>query len=117
MLQTMVVPRIVSYIRRIVTMGHVISIDIALGVCGCMVLCSQSLATNVPWQWYITVPLATWAVYIIDRLLDIRRTTQEASTYRHGLVRTHQRLLATLAALLIIASGINAIATPNVTRM
>jgi len=117
MLCAVILQHITSGIKRAVIIVHVMSVDIALGVCGCMVLCTTSLDVVIPWQWYVTLPLATWAVYILDRLLDIRRTTVEDSTYRHGMVRMYQRPLSMLALVLLIISGALALTTPNVSNM
>ena len=108
---------LMSIIGRAVIAIHVMSIDIALGVAGSMVLSAHVLNASIGWQWYVVVPLATWTVYIVDRLIDVRRTSAAVSTYRHSMVRTYRRPLTMLATVLFITACLLALATPSMLSM
>ena len=47
--------------------------------------------------------LTVWAIYLTDRLLDVRRPSRESETPRHDFYRRHQRGAQILLSLVVIA--------------
>lgn len=60
---------------------------------------------NAPWSWLVVLPLATWAVYLLDHLVDIKRNpiTKEGSA--HYYIKQHTWLIWLLIALLVVSIG------------
>lgn len=62
----------------------------------------------LPWAAYISLGLVVWAIYVIDRLMDVSlhegsRTRLEA---RHEFHRRHQRVFRLLAKIAIVVAAI-----------
>lgn len=55
---------------------------------------------EMPNVWYITMPLATWAIYLTDHLIDVYRTKVELVTPRHKYVKAHAQQISILIFLL-----------------
>ncbi len=55
------------------------------------------LGTNMPWSWYVILPLAVWTTYTGDHLLDAMRLRELASTARHQFHYRHLTLLFGIA--------------------
>ena len=70
------------------------------GVWCSMIVLPICFDIEMPNVWYITLPLATWAIYLTDHLIDVYRTQVEHATPRHQYVKTHTRQIAILVFLL-----------------
>lgn len=85
---------------------HFFSVDIALGVAGSMALIGTAAQSPLPWQWYPLVACGTWFVYILDRILDVRRAGGRYPTKRHDFIKRHWRSAHVLLALLLCVCSI-----------
>jgi 4-hydroxybenzoate polyprenyltransferase len=85
---------------------HFFSVDIALGVAGSMALIGTAAESSLPWQWYPLVACGTWLVYILDRILDIRRARGCYPTKRHEFIKEHLSAATALAIVLIITCSL-----------
>ncbi len=59
---------------------------------------------DLPWFIHLILGLSTWCIYLADRIIDVIRARQEATTSRHRFTRRHLRKLI---GLLIIISIFN----------
>jgi hypothetical protein len=59
---------------------------------------------DLPWLIHLILGLSTWCIYLADRIIDVIRYPQHASTSRHRFTQHHIRKLI---ALLIIGSICN----------
>lgn len=60
---------------------------------------------NAPWSWWVVLPLATWVVYLLDHLVDIRRNPITKVGSAHHYIRQHQPFVYGLIGLLITGMG------------
>lgn len=65
-----------AYIRHL-------SLDVVAGaICsGAMVV--QLLQVDMPWVWWVSLPIGVWLIYTADHLLDADRLGESAHTDRH----------------------------------
>jgi len=83
-----------------------LNIEVAAGIVATAVLAARALDVSLEPTWYVVVPLVTWAVYTLDRLLDTRDEKSAPDTGRHRFHARHRRplFIAVAAALLIAAT-------------
>ncbi len=62
---------------------RLLSIDVALGALGGGWMVAHYLEVAMPWAWYVILPIAVWAIYTGDHLLDAMRLGERSSTPRH----------------------------------
>jgi hypothetical protein len=87
-------------VGRVLQTLHFLSVDIALGVAGSMVLISAAANSVLPWQWYPLVACSTWLVYLVDRLLDAARFHGHYPTIRHTFIHAHRHAVVACIAML-----------------
>ncbi len=90
------------------TKARLLSLDVAAGSIGGAALAARALRVSMPWTWYVALPLAVWAVYTLDHLLDAQRIGDEAQAPRH---RFHHRHRVPLALGWLVASALTLILT------
>jgi hypothetical protein len=73
-------------------------------------LAARSFGTPLSLASRIVLGLTVWAVYLADRLLDIRSAGPLPDTARHGFSRRHRRELSALLAALLMLDTYIAIA-------
>ncbi|HEY5824353.1 MAG TPA: hypothetical protein VIT44_08310 [Cyclobacteriaceae bacterium] len=81
-------------------MVNTLSLDVAGGAVICATFFADLFQVNVLPQGLAALGLAVWIVYTADHLLDAKRLTDQASTFRH---RFHQRHFKPLTVLLLVA--------------
>lgn len=81
---------------------RMLSIDVAIGALGGGCMVARFLGVQMHWSWYVVLPLAVWAIYTGDHLLDARRLKAQASTPRHRFHFTYFRSLAALAVVAVL---------------
>ncbi|MCO6466463.1 MAG: hypothetical protein J5I53_07600 [Bradyrhizobiaceae bacterium] len=79
-----------------------LNLEVTLGIVALAHLASQALGVTLPWTWYVIVPLATWALYTVDRLYDTRAANSQPESGRHAFHRKHRKPLGLLAALVLV---------------
>jgi hypothetical protein len=57
----------------------------------------------------VVLLLTVWAIYLADRLLDIRSSRRLPETARHGFSRRHRRALSALLAAVLLADALLAV--------
>ena len=90
-----------------------LSLEVVLGIVALAHLASRAMEVTLPIEWYVVVPLATWSLYTLDRLYDVRNSASTPDTSRLSFHYRHRRIL-TLTAFLcgLIAATIAAFAFP-----
>lgn len=78
---------------------RLLSLDVALGALGGGMMVASYLNVEMNWSWYVILPLAVWAIYTADHLMDAFKLKSEASTARHKFHHDHFNLLMALAGL------------------
>jgi hypothetical protein len=78
---------------------RLLSIDIAMGALGGGCMVAQYLDQEMPWSWYVILPLAVWSIYTADHLLDAMRLKDTSSTPRHQFHHKYFGILMSLALL------------------
>lgn len=79
--------------------ARLLSLDVVAGAVGCGCMVAGYLEVAMHWSWYVVLPLAVWAVYTADHLLDAAKLGEEASTQRHRFHHRFRKPLAILAGL------------------
>lgn len=86
--------------------ARILSLDVAIGsIAGgslAALICGN--LNQMPWSWWIILPLVVWIIYTTDHLLDARRIGPGAATQRHQFHYRHFRILAALVLLAAIAT-------------
>lgn len=86
-----------------------LNIEVALGVVTLSFIAQRLTNTTLPLSWYVVVPLTTWAVYIVDRVLDASRSHDDDLAGRHQFAQRNQRLLTLLAVIAAATAGVVAV--------
>lgn len=86
-----------------------LNIEVALGVVTLSFIAQRLTNTNLPFSWYVVVPLTTWAVYIADRVLDASRSNDDDLAGRHRFASRYRRLLTLLAVIAAATAGVVAV--------
>jgi 4-hydroxybenzoate polyprenyltransferase len=60
-----------------------LSVDVALGGIASGAMVVWMLDANMPWIWWVALPMAVWVIYTTDHLLDAYRLKEKAHTPRH----------------------------------
>ncbi|RMG39250.1 MAG: hypothetical protein D6719_13770 [Candidatus Dadabacteria bacterium] len=94
---------------NIIRLFNLLSIDVALGALAGGVLAVKTTGAIMPFSWYLVLPLATWVIYTIDRLLDVSISGLKIQTMRHML---HSRYIKELGLVVSFMAAISlAVAT------
>ncbi|MEM8898602.1 MAG: hypothetical protein AAGC85_10880 [Bacteroidota bacterium] len=85
-----------AYIRHL-------SLDVVAGsICsGAMVV--HLLQVDMPWVWWVSLPVGVWLIYTADHLLDAERLGESAHTDRH---RFHYKFSKRIKVLWLLILGI-----------
>ena len=86
-----------------------LSIEVALGLCAIYVMACTVLSVEIRPTWFLVVPLACWAVYTIDRILDSRKPESTPDTGRHQFHVRHRTTLSALAGVALVISAATAV--------
>jgi hypothetical protein len=70
-------------------MCQLLSIDVAAGALASGSLAAWWLGLEMPWAWWVALPLSVWVIYTLDHLLDARRLKGQAHTPRHLFHHQH----------------------------
>ena len=63
---------------------------------------AEYLDQKMPWAWYVVLPLAVWAIYTGDHLLDAFRLKENASTPRHRFHYRNFQLLSIITLSMVV---------------
>lgn len=85
-----------------------LNIEVALGVVALSIIAQRTLNVHLPSSWYFVVPATTWAIYVLDRVLDARTADDDLSG-RHLFARRNQRPLLIFSGITLSASAIVAL--------
>lgn len=99
-------------IQRLLTALHLLDLDIVLGVIAGGALARRAGHTDLPDVWFMVVPAVTWAIYVVDRLLDVWRRHGQPSTIRHAFHQRHRNALTAAVSAVLIAIGFVIVRTP-----
>jgi 4-hydroxybenzoate polyprenyltransferase len=86
-----------------------LNIEVVLGILSIAFLAQFTLGTQLPFEWFLIVPTATWAVYTLDRIADVVRDDPEFHSDRHLFhLRNKQKLVlgVSLALLMSLVAAI-----------
>ena len=86
-----------------------LNIEVALGLVAIAVVANRSIGVELPWTWYLVVPLVTWAVYTLDRIIDSRRPELTPNTGRHAFHAQYRRPLLMSVMVAVIIAGVTAV--------
>lgn len=90
-----------------------LNIEVVLGLVALAQLAAWSLHTQLPPLWYAVVPLATWALYTLDRIIDSGDASGVPQTGRHTFHARHRRgLLLAACGAIVLAVVVAVIAFP-----
>ncbi len=62
---------------------QLLSLDVVTGALVSGVMAASILKVELPWTWWIGLPLSVWVLYTADHLLDALKVGMEASSERH----------------------------------
>jgi hypothetical protein len=74
------------------TLRH-LSLDVVLGALASGSMVVWMLRQEMPWIWWLALPMAVWVIYTTDHLLDAYRLKDQAHTERHLFHHRYFRLL------------------------
>src|SRR6478672_2934127 len=78
---------------RLYRLANLLNLDVALGALGSLTLAASVCHTPMPSTWRLLLPLAVWATYTLDHLLDGARRFPVSSAPRHQIAKRHARPL------------------------
>ena len=70
-----------------------LSLDVVIGVICCMLPLPLVFHVTLPCNWYITLPLGTWLIYLADHVVDVTRKKQDYPSPRHQYIKQHLKLI------------------------
>ena len=73
---------------------NTLSLDVALGAMICSVFFAKIFHANVFPQAIAALGMAVWIIYTTDHLIDAKKLSHPASTFRHQFHQQHFRLLS-----------------------
>ena len=59
---------------------------------------------DLPWFIHLILGLSTWCIYLVDRIIDVIRARQEATTSRHCFTQRHLRKLISILIIISICN-------------
>ena len=86
-----------------------LNIEVALGIAALAILAGELLHVDLPFSFFIVVPLVTWSVYTLDRIIDTKDPSTAPATGRHQFHLKYRKLLLTLAALGLLVAATTAL--------
>lgn len=88
---------------------RILSIDVALGALGAGWMVALYLGVAMRWVWFVILPLAVWAIYTGDHLMDAHNLGDKSSTARHQFHHRYFKVLMVLAILAALTSVVLAL--------
>jgi hypothetical protein len=86
-----------------------LSLDVVIGVWLCMLPLPICFAIEMPYVWYIVLPVCTWIIYLLDHIVDVTRKKKEYPTPRHQFIKKHLPYIISGVGLLIVFVAIEAL--------
>lgn len=83
-----------------------LNIEVALGLAAIALVASRTIGVELTWAWYIVVPLVTWSVYTLDRIIDSHRPDTTPQTGRHAFHARYRRPLLICVVLAAISAAV-----------
>ncbi|NOX48025.1 MAG: hypothetical protein GXO89_13710 [Chlorobi bacterium] len=81
---------------------HILSLDVALGGLGGGILASKVLNVEPGFAFWIILPVAVWALYNFDHLIDGTRLKENAHTIRHFYHYHYSKRILTIMGFLLL---------------
>jgi len=78
---------------------RILSLDVVLGAIASGSMVVYLRGEEMPWIWWLALPLSVWVIYTADHLLDAYRLKEHASTDRH---RFHYRYMKPIGGIWVI---------------
>lgn len=78
-----------------------LNIEVALGVVALSFIAQRTLGVDLPFSWYTIVPPAVWALYTLDRIIDVRHAHGDDLSGRHRFTLQHRRVLTVLSCVVL----------------
>lgn len=91
---------------------RLLSLDIVFGVLCGAVYFSALVNQEMPWQWWIVLPIVVWIIYTFDHILDQLRLNKESAPNKEQFHFKHRHLLTGLILLLGLVGVVLAITLP-----
>jgi len=92
-------------VYRFLVLLNNLSLDVGLGAVVSMVFVSRLWGREARPEDLLLLFVAVWAIYILDRVLDVRKLKSWASTKRHRFAQRFKRPLLFLLAFLLVAGA------------
>lgn len=73
---------------------NTLSLDVALGAMICSVFFARLFHSTIFPQGIAALGLAVWIIYTIDHLIDVKKLSRAASTFRHQFHQQHFKFLS-----------------------
>lgn len=89
-----------SVLKQLYKYIQALSLDVAFGATVMSAFVSHLLEVAVPVEVYLSLFVAVWLIYTIDHLIDAKRITGSATSFRHTL---HQKYFRELTSFWLIA--------------
>lgn len=86
-----------------------LNIEVALGVVALSFIAQRTLGIHLPISWYTIVPPAVWALYTLDRIIDVRQSSASDLSGRHQFSLRHRRVLTTLSCVVLASAFLLAV--------
>lgn len=86
-----------------------LNIEVALGIAALAILAAELLDVTLPLSFFIVVPLVTWSVYTLDRIIDTKDPTSAPKTGRHQFHLKYRMPLLASAVLGIAVAATTAV--------
>jgi 4-hydroxybenzoate polyprenyltransferase len=64
-------------------------------------IAQRTLGIHLPFSWYTIVPPAVWALYTLDRIMDVRHSGEGDLSGRHRFTLQHRRVLTALSCVVL----------------
>ncbi len=87
---------------RLYRLANLLNLDVALGALGSLTLAASVCHTSMPSAWRLLLPLAVWATYTLDHLLDGARLSPVSTAPRHQIAKRHARPLTMGISLVLL---------------
>ncbi|MEZ4826748.1 MAG: hypothetical protein R3C61_10725 [Bacteroidia bacterium] len=81
---------------------QMLSLDVVVGAVTSGGMVARLLDVEMPWIWWIALPVSVWVIYTADHLLDAWRLGESAHTERHLFHHHHFRAIATIWLILLL---------------
>lgn len=83
-------------------LANLLNVDVALGALGSMMLAASVCNASTPFVWFVLLPLAVWATYTLDHVLDGMHLSSISAAPRHQIAKHYARALTVGVVLAIM---------------